>query len=1668
MRTIFLLFAAFLLVSVNTIAQNVFNPLDTQARHNPLMPYGSRNNPNPSRTGLQKWVSTPTNGVSTAYDASSYKAYFINATGKRMAFRIKFPKSFSNPDSVNKRYPLMLFFHGAGEPGCSTNGGIYNNEKQLLHGGKLFMDRVDSNLFDGFLLYPQAVVTADCSNFWGTAYDNVILATLDSLIKYTRVDIDRVFVNGLSDGGRTTWRFARTFPQRVARVAPSAMSAMTTNLSSMIHIPVWFASGGRDSNPSPAQAQETLTTFSNLGGNIRYTIFPELGHGVWNQHWNEPDYVPFMNGTHKANPLVYFQRYEWCAGAPISAKMGVTPGYYAYEWQKDNIVIARRTNGVNTIVVPASIVSYTGNEITVKSYGTYRVRFQRTATSAWSVWSPQPVVLKTKAITQTAPITIAGTRTHILPAPDGSTTVPLTLPAGFLNYQWYRVSDNVLVSSVQTFNAPVGQYRARYSERFGCGTLFSPVFNVVSANGSPKPGQVTNLSAVAILETVIQLTWNNPVSATNETGFEIYRGAKPGGPYVLQGTVRADSLSYQDKGLTPNVNYYYIVRAITATGAAAISNEASSKTIKDVLPPTAPEDVQYRGSTQYSVALRWNSSIDNIGIKRYDIYINGIKHYSTTGTSYTVRGLDSLTTYAFTIRAVDSAGNQSAPSAQVLGYTHRQGLNYKYYQGTFSTLPNFNTLTPVKSGITDSVNTGITIRNQIDNYAILWQGYIYIPMTGTYVFEINSDEGSRLYIDVPYSFNATPLINNDGVHTAVNKTGEITLARGYHSIAVSYFERSGTEALELYWSNNAGITRRRIADNFFSFVNVESTPPLIAPSSLTVEATAYNRIVLNWADLSGNETGFEIVRSLTSAGTFESVGTVPANTTSFINTGLASSTDYYYKVRAIGETNESPYTDQQFAITPAAPGTPVAPTNLDAENISPSFIALSWMDNSKVETNFQVWRSTDNITFELRATLPANSNTYTDNAVTPFAQYYYYVVGINALGNGTRSEILAVIAGNNAPVISAVSDMFVKTDATISQDFTINDPGDNLTVSIPNKPPFLRLQSLGGSSYRIIAEPTVNNIGWFNCLVSAKDSKGAITTTPFRVTVADKNTRSVYVNVGSAFETAPAPWNNWPGLRAAGHTMINLKDETNTITPFGITTVNGWAFLTDLGHITGNDSGVLPDSVLMSGIADSSIAVRQITINGLDPAMRYNIVFVGSQNEGLPSTTEYSTGSQRDTLNARYNTNQSANLNSLVPDAGGQITVNIRKLSGLTYLNAIVIEEYLPTITLLNPVNLYAEAADRTIIDITWSDRTNNESATDGYELTRATDSLFTNTEAVILLPGNTSRYRNTGLSANKKYWYRVRAKLGSSYSDFSNFARTITPANIVAVNFNVAVPDAPAPWNNTASSPNAFTTFSGLINQSGLISGISLRIEQQFNGEFTAGMSTGNNSGIVPDNALLGNYWIDKTQLAQIRVSGLNQTRRYRFGFFGSSSPNGWYKGDYTATYSINGRTVYLNSWSNNSKIVYIGDVVPDDGGEVLLNFSTTQAALYAFNGGVLIEDYTDMQGGNALNSVLEEEIPVTPAGPELRKGRAYPNPFLEGFSVDIYNNSAANKVSAEIYDMTGRRIYYRNFNNTSEGNNTLRIEPEQVSIKPGVYIVMVKINGRIVQTNKMIRAKQ
>jgi len=84
----------------------------------------------------------------------------------------------------------------------------------------------------------------------------------------------------------------------------------------------------------------------------------------------------------------------------------------------------------------------------------------------------------------------------------------------------------------------------------------------------------------------------------------------------------------------------------------------------DTQAPTAPTGLAAPSKTQTSVTLTWNASTDNVGVTGYDIYNGSTLSGSTTGaTSFTVTGLTPGTTYSFTVKAKDAAGNASAASS---------------------------------------------------------------------------------------------------------------------------------------------------------------------------------------------------------------------------------------------------------------------------------------------------------------------------------------------------------------------------------------------------------------------------------------------------------------------------------------------------------------------------------------------------------------------------------------------------------------------------------------------------------------------------------------------------------------------------------------------------------------------------------------------------------------------------------------------------------------------------------------------------------------------------------------------------------------------------------------------------------------------------------------------
>lgn len=83
----------------------------------------------------------------------------------------------------------------------------------------------------------------------------------------------------------------------------------------------------------------------------------------------------------------------------------------------------------------------------------------------------------------------------------------------------------------------------------------------------------------------------------------------------------------------------------------------------DTVAPSAPTNLTASGTTQTTTNLSWTASTDNTGVTGYDVYRGATLIGTTASTSYAVTGLTASTTYSFSVRAKDAAGNISTASS---------------------------------------------------------------------------------------------------------------------------------------------------------------------------------------------------------------------------------------------------------------------------------------------------------------------------------------------------------------------------------------------------------------------------------------------------------------------------------------------------------------------------------------------------------------------------------------------------------------------------------------------------------------------------------------------------------------------------------------------------------------------------------------------------------------------------------------------------------------------------------------------------------------------------------------------------------------------------------------------------------------------------------------------
>lgn len=187
-----------------------------------------------------------------------------------------------------KKWPLMIFLHGAGERGDDLEKVKAHGPPKLIAQGKTFPMIVVS---------PQAPATPQFG--WNI---EVLNALLDDLISRYRIDEDRVYLTGLSMGGYGTWAWATANPERFAAIAPICGGGQPRMARRLKDVPVWAFHGAKDPIVPLRETEVMIEELRKAGAEPRLTIYPDAEHDSWTATYDNPELYEWLLSHRRKRP----------------------------------------------------------------------------------------------------------------------------------------------------------------------------------------------------------------------------------------------------------------------------------------------------------------------------------------------------------------------------------------------------------------------------------------------------------------------------------------------------------------------------------------------------------------------------------------------------------------------------------------------------------------------------------------------------------------------------------------------------------------------------------------------------------------------------------------------------------------------------------------------------------------------------------------------------------------------------------------------------------------------------------------------------------------------------------------------------------------------------------------------------------------------------------------------------------------------------------------------------------------------------------------------------------------------------------------------------------------------------------------------------------------------
>ena len=326
----------------------------------------------------------------------------------------------------------------------------------------------------------------------------------------------------------------------------------------------------------------------------------------------------------------------------------------------------------------------------------------------------------------------------------------------------------------------------------------------------------------------------------NATAFSVERSAN-GSPYAVVGEAGGTDTTFIDPGLTADVSYQYRLRATNGAEQSIYATPARVQT--QMIAPVAPDSLVAVQSFFDRVALTWQDVADNEAGYRIE--------RQKTGGNFVIVGEVEANATQFTDSTLSNTGKYVYRVYAFNGGGASFAERSVHYNPTIASLnltsfcsndPAYERRWRVRNP--NNFNVDVTWRL----YGTAQQGALVAPPGDSYFF--------------------TP-------------------------------GQGGPNTTKLTWYDAQGKKKEKVKASSGAQCNL---PVPAAPTALALEARCVSELKLRWTDADANEDVFEIERE-TAAGTYVQIAEVPANETSFVDSGLREGTAYTYRIRALSRVN---------------------------------------------------------------------------------------------------------------------------------------------------------------------------------------------------------------------------------------------------------------------------------------------------------------------------------------------------------------------------------------------------------------------------------------------------------------------------------------------------------------------------------------------------------------------------------------------------------------------------------------------------------------------------------------------------------------------------------------------------------------------------------------------